>query len=129
MLVPRSFFDKSLLDRWDTGSGFTPKAGVVERDHEFVLNLDLPGFRKNELDVEVKGNQLLIKGERRKSSVEETGGYYREEQAFGAFERRFSLPESVDSGAITVNYADGVLQVTMPKHEEVMPRKLEIKNS
>ncbi len=132
MLVPSSFFEKNFFDHWfdhwhdDEVTRFVPKAGIAEREQEFALNLDLPGFKKNELDVEVKDDQLIVRGERCKSEKHKEGGYLREERAFGAFERRFVLPQSVVRNKIAVNYKDGVLQVTMPKREEATAKRLEI---
>ncbi len=130
MLVPSSFFQKSFFDHWfdhwheDEVTRFVPKAGIAEREQDIALNLDLPGFKKNELDVEVQGDQLVVRGERHKG--EEQGRYRREERAFGAFERRFVLPQSVARHKIAVNYKDGVLQVTMPKREAAATRRLAI---
>lgn len=127
MLVASDFFDRHWWREWmrgDEGIDFAPKAGINEDDHQFALNIDLPGFKKDDLQVEVRKNQLVIKGERRQESHD--NDYGREERSFGAFERRFALPETVDSGAITVGYRAGVLQVVLPKHEEVAPRRLEI---
>lgn len=121
MLVASDFFWQDWMTR---GNGFSPKAGVSENDHQFDLNIDLPGFKKDDLQIEVKEDQLIIRGERR----QEHNGYQREERSFGAFERRFTLPDSVDTTNITVGYRDGVLQATLPKHEEVAPRRLEITN-
>ncbi|MDE3270346.1 MAG: Hsp20/alpha crystallin family protein [Pseudomonadota bacterium] len=132
MLVPNNFFEKSFFDNWfdhwhgDEVTRFMPKAGIAEQEKEFVLNLDLPGFKKDELDVEVKGDQLVVKGERRKSELHKEGGYIREERSFGNFERRFVLPQSVERNKIAVSYVDGVLQVTMPKCEEAAARRLKI---
>ena len=132
MLVPSNFFENNFLDHWfdhwlgDEVTRFVPKAGIAEREKEFALNLDLPGFKKNELDVEVKDDQLIVRGERRKNKTHKESGYLREERAFGAFERRFVLPQSVVRNKIAVNYKDGVLQVIMPKHEEATARRLEI---
>ena len=132
MLVPSSFFEKNILEHWfehwpgDEGARFVPKVGIAEREREFALSLDLPGFKTNELDVEVKDDQLIVKGERRQSEKHKEDGYLREERAFGAFERRFVLPRSVARDKIAVNYIDGVLQVTMPKHEEATARRLTI---
>ena len=132
MLIPSSFFEKNFLEHWfdhwhdDDAVRFVPKAGIAEREQEFALSLDLPGFKTNELHVEVKDDQLLVRGERRKGEKHKEDGYLREERAFGAFERRFVLPPSVARDKIAVNYTDGVLQVTMPKHEQATARRLEI---
>lgn len=132
MLVPSSFFEKNFFDHWldrwqnDEATCFMPKAGIVEREREFALSLDLPGFNKDELEVEVKDDQLIVRGERRKGEKHREGGYLREERAFGAFERRFVLPQSVASAKIAVTYKDGVLQVMLPKQEEATARRLAI---
>ena len=132
MLVPSGFFEKNFLDHWldhwhgDEVARFVPKAGIAERAHEYALSLDLPGFQKNELDVEVKDDQLIVKGNRNQSEKHKEGGYLREERAFGAFERRFVLPQSVARHKIAVTYKDGVLHVTLPKHEEATARRLKI---
>ena len=132
MLVSSSFFENFFFERWfdhwhgDEVTRFVPKAGITEREQEFDLSLDLPGFKKTELGVEVKDDQLIVRGERRKSEKHKEGGYLREERAFGVFERRFVLPQSVVRHKIAVNYKDGVLRVTVPKHEEATVRRLEI---
>lgn len=123
MLIASDFF----WPDWMVGgvvSDFAPKAGVSEGESEFTLNIDLPGFKKDDLQIEVKEDQLIIKGERHQQRDDD--GYHREERSFGTFERRFTLPDSVDSANITVSYHDGVLQITLPKREEVAPRRLEI---
>lgn len=127
MLVASDFFDGNFWQEWMSGGvDFAPKAGVSEGDRQFDLNIDLPGFKKDDLRVEVKRDQLVIKGERRQEQRSHNDGYCREERSFGAFERRFTLPDNIDSTNITVGYHDGVLQVTLPKHEEIAPRRLEI---
>ena len=132
MLVANSFFAKDFLGHWfdhwhsDSEAHFVPQAGIAEQPQEYVLSLDLPGCKKDALQVEVKDKQLIVKGERHHHAKHEHAGCLREERAFGAFERRFVLPESVARNKIAVHYSDGVLQVKMPKSETATARRLAI---
>lgn len=132
MLVPSSFFERGFFDHWFDHwndrevAQFVPKVGITEQEQAFALNLDLPGFKKSDLQVEVKDEQLIVKGERRRHKKHDDNCCLREERVFGAFERRFVLPQSVERGKIAVSYNDGVLQVTMPKHAKAAAHRLEI---
>jgi HSP20 family protein len=100
-----------------------PAADVYEEEGEFVIMLDLPGIRRDGLDVNLDEGRLTIRGERApKEGVEPR----RSERPHGRFVRSFSLPDTVDRHAITADYKDGVLTLRLPKRDEPKERRLKI---
>ncbi len=96
-------------------AGFLPTADVVETDTAFELHLALPGFRKEDVRLHVEKNQLTISGERPRPTDEEGRTYRVTETRFGAFERTFTLPDSVDANQISATLDLGILTVKLPK--------------
>ena len=101
-----------------------PKCEIEETDKFFVMNFDLPGVNKEDLNIEVNDGVLTLKGERKK---EVKKGTY-SERFYGAFERSFTLSDGVNADKIEAHFENGVLQVTLPKAEIKAGRKIEIGN-
>jgi HSP20 family protein len=76
--------------------------------------------------VDIKDGVLTIKGERKHESEEEANGYKRVERSYGSFYRRFSLPDTANAEGVTAQGKDGVLEVVIPKHEKVQPRRITV---
>ncbi|MRJ02376.1 MAG: Hsp20/alpha crystallin family protein [Epsilonproteobacteria bacterium] len=103
---------------------------VNEREDEkaYYLEVDLPGVKKKDINIEIKDNMLIISGERKFKKEEKDKGYKRVESFFGKFERRFALPPDADTEKIEAKVEDGVLKITIPKVEEQKNvKKIEIK--
>ena len=109
------------------GSMWAPAVDIREDEDNFFVTADLPGLKKEDIDLELENNVLTIKGERKFEKKEEGENYHFVERSYGSFYRSFTLPKNVDSENIQPEYKDGVLQVTIPKKDEVKPRKVEIK--
>ena len=108
-------------------AAWSPDVDIVESEDKFTLELDLPGFKKDDFTINVKGGVLAISGER-KIEVPEEEKYFRHlERHSGTFERSFRLPEYVDGGKINASYKYGVLKLELPKKEEAKPRTIKIK--
>ncbi|GMQ76763.1 MAG: Hsp20/alpha crystallin family protein [Gammaproteobacteria bacterium] len=107
-------------------SAWTPAVDIKEEDERFVLKADIPGVDPKDIDVTMDDGVLTIKGERRHESEEEADGYKRVERSCGTFYRRFSLPDSADAERVTAKGKDGVLEVYIPKHEKVQPRRITV---
>jgi HSP20 family protein len=105
---------------------WVPAMDLVETDDHLVLKADLPGMSKDDVDIEVKDNVLTVSGERKAEHEDKTDGYYRIERAFGSFSRSLTLPQGVDSSAISADFTDGVLEVRIPKPEERKPQRVSI---
>jgi HSP20 family protein len=108
------------LSRW------IPAMDVVEGAEEFVLRADLPGMSESDVKIEVEENVLTISGERKSEHEQRNQGYYRVERASGSFSRSLTLPEGVDAESIQASFANGVLEVKIPKPEQPKPRKVQI---
>jgi HSP20 family protein len=106
---------------------WAPRVDVREQEAGYQIQADIPGVDRDSLKVEVKDNVLSIQGEKRRESSSETAGVYRGERAYGAFSRRFSLPEEVNGEGIEASYKDGVLSVTLPKKPEAAPKRIIVK--
>lgn len=134
------FFDRTLkVD--DTGSddnllpmnaetkaiAFTPHANIDETKEAYLLSFDLPGIKKDDLKIDVRGRTLTVSGERKRETQSDANGYQRYECMTGAFSRSFTVPEGVDAARVDAQLADGVLKVTLPKSEEQMSRAIAIK--
>lgn len=99
----------------------------LQEDHEkFVATLEVPGMRKEDLDVSVHEGVLSISGERKRERAPGNGGNYRSERFFGRFQRSIALPKPVNVEAVHATYKDGVLTVTLPKTEEAKPKQIPV---
>ena len=107
---------------------FVPRFEVNERDDSFVLRADLPGVKKDDVDLSLTGNRLTISGRREHEEEQrEEERYYAYERSFGSFSRSLTLPDGVNPEEIEANLANGVLTVVLPKKPEVKPRKISLK--
>lgn len=124
------------LMRWDPyrefgtlaepGNAFLPSFDVKETTDAYVFTADMPGIRKEDLDIQLAGNRLTISGKRESDSRPEEGRIYAQERSFGTFTRSFTLPEEVESAKVVAELRDGVLHLMIPKSPEVRPRKIDI---
>jgi HSP20 family protein len=111
--------------RVQAGTAFPP-INVWEDQDQLFVEAELPGFELSDLEIYVTGeNQLNIKGER-KPPVVEGVLWHRQERGYGSFNRLFELPWGVDSGQVSARFQHGVLTVTLPKRQDIKPRKIEV---
>ena len=88
---------------------------VIDRDKEFLVRGELPGVEKDDIDVTIAGDRLMIEAEREFEEVDEKDEFYRHELGYGKFMRTLMLPEEVDPKAIHAELKDGILTITLPK--------------
>jgi len=132
-LWPATFTDNLLEDffwpdrsRLNTSKVFSAAVDVVEGEKDFQLKVDLPGVKKEDVDISVKEGILTITAERKEDTISENSRYTRSERRYGSFSRSFSLGDNIDSDKIMANLSDGVLEVSLPRKEEVAPKSIEI---
>lgn len=106
---------------------WVPAVNIVERQDAMVIVADLPGLKAEDVDVTVEDGTLSIRGERRLEEAAEGETYHRVERIYGAFERSFTLPNSVDVDKIEARFSNGEMTLTLPKREESKPRSVKIK--
>ena len=135
------------MDRWfeSFGSGrstrssgnlwaadnWAPEMETFLRDDQFVIRMDLPGLSKDDVNVEVTEDSVVIHGERQNAHEESREGYYRSERSYGRFYRDVPLPEGAQVDSAKANYKDGVLEITVtaPPRQLNSPRRIEIGSS
>jgi HSP20 family protein len=91
-----------------------------------VLKAEVPGLRREDIDLSVDNNTLTIKGERRRDEAVREDRYHRIERAYGPFSRSFTLPNTVDGGRVRAEYRDGVLTIVLPRRDEARPRQIQV---
>lgn len=109
-----------------TSASWAPAVDIRETETEFVAMVELPGLSKDDIDVSLEDNVLSISGQRKMEKVSENDTYHRLERSYGAFQRAFSLPKGVDTTKVNAKFKDGLLSLTLPKSEEVKPRKISV---
>ena len=107
-------------------SGWTPALDVYEEKDRFVVKAELPGMKKEEIEVSFQDGSLSIAGERQSETKHEDAEVYRAERFFGRFQRTVTLPASVATDQVKASYKDGVLTVTLPKTEEAKPKQIDV---
>jgi len=107
-------------------STWSPRTDLMENDDKYVIELDLPGMAKENININVQDNMLTIEGERKDETTEEGSGYLRSERSFGAFKRSFSLPAHVVEDKVKASFKNGVLTVHLPKAEKSKRKKVAI---
>jgi HSP20 family protein len=108
------------------GQMWSPAVDVVEQPDAIVVKAELPGLRPEDIDIEIDDNVLTIRGERRFEDKVEDGRYYRLERSYGRFQRSLGLPQGVKADDISAGFDQGVLEVRVPKADEVKPRKIAV---
>jgi HSP20 family protein len=109
------------------GGAWIPAVDVLEGKDKLVVNAELPGFKREDLDVSVHENTLNISGERKADEESKEGGFYRSERFYGRFHRSIPLPFTVDTGKIEAHYQNGVLTINLPKSEQAKARQIEVR--
>jgi HSP20 family protein len=120
-------FDFALPTR-DSGlfGGWTPALDVYDENDAFAVHVELPGMKKDEIDISLHDGVLTISGERKLDREQKEGEVFRNERYFGRFQRSVSLPASVDSNKVKASYKDGILTVHLPKAEEAKRKQIAV---
>ena len=107
-------------------SQWAPAVDIKEEQDRFVLLADLPGVDPKDIEITMDRGVLTVKGERTAEERDERHGYRRVERVHGTFHRRFSLPDTVDAERISATGKNGVLEIVIPKQDEVQPRRISV---
>ena len=107
----------------------SPAIDVIEKAESVVVRCDMPGIRKEDLELSLARNVLTLKGEKKSDKKKDKEKSYRNETWSGTFQRTISLPDSVDPEKVNATLQDGVLEITIAKREDVRPRQIDVKVS
>jgi HSP20 family protein len=107
-------------------SGWTPAFDVYEDKDNVYVRAELPGMRKEDIDLSLHNGSLSISGERKSEEKLKNAEVYRAERFFGRFQRTITLPTPVAVDKIKAQYKDGILNVTLPKAEEAKPKHIDV---
>ena len=121
-------FEEMSRSFWDDSNVSAFRTDITEKDGKYILEADLPGFKKEDISVDIDKDCLTITAEHKSEEKEENAdSYIRRERYYGSYSRCFNV-KGIDTEAITAAYNDGVLTLTMPKKEPEIPaaRRLEI---
>jgi HSP20 family protein len=106
---------------------WTPRVDLAESENAYLVHLDVPGMKKEDLEVNFQDGSVTVSGTRNEQAIGEDANFVRVERRFGRFYRSFDLPKTVDSSKIEAKYEDGVLSIRIPKAEESKPKTVTIK--
>lgn len=122
------FFDETEgMVRPSRAGGWMPAVDIRETNDELVVEAELPGVRKEHIDVRIEDNTLFLRGERREEKEERHGEFYRMERSFGSFQRAFTLPAAIDAQKVRAVFKNGILTLHLPKSEQAKARQITIK--
>jgi HSP20 family protein len=112
--------------RFGSAARFVPAVDVKETDTNLVIEVEVPGLKSNEVDVQIEDGILVLRGERKLEKEEKTKRWHRSERYWGKFERRLLLPDYVDAGKVDATCKDGVLFVTLAKKAGLKPKAVNV---
>jgi HSP20 family protein len=105
---------------------WSPAVDIYEDGDTLVFEADLPGVRKDDIDIRVENSTLTLEGERRQEHEVKDEQFHRVERSYGKFLRSFTLPAGIDADKIRAEVRDGLLRVTLPKAEDAKPKRVKI---
>jgi len=110
-----------------TERALVPAADILEHDKDVEIRLDMPGVNPEAIEVKLEGEVLTVSAERKDERKSEGKGWIRQERSWGKFARSFTLPSTIDASKPEATYKNGVLVVTLPKKDEVLPKSFKVK--
>lgn len=131
-LRPWLFSDdfENAVNRWINGGeskpGFRPAVDVQETDEAFLVEADIPGLKKEDIQIEILEDTVSIQGARTQQSEEKTDNYHRIERHYGSFKRSFRIPGGFKHDKVKATFTDGVLRLTLPKLEEQKAKQIKV---
>ena len=125
------FFSRDLWDEQEgiSQASWSPFMDISEDKDEFRVQAELPGMKKDDVDITYTNGVLKIQGERKQQKEDKEVNYHRVERVYGKFCRTFQLPTQVQQDKISADFKDGILSVRLPKAEEVKPKQIQVKIS
>lgn len=121
----RRIFDVEPFHHRELSLRGIPAVDITEKEKSFEITAELPGMDEKNIEIKLSNGNLVIKGEKKETTEEKRKDYYLSERHYGAFERIFSLPKSVDADKIQASFAKGVLTISMPKKPDaIKPEKV-----
>lgn len=121
-----SVYDRGREDVSGHGAWLPPVDIYETASKEIVLKAELPGLKREAIDLTVENNTLTIRGQRQPEDGAADAQFHRSERVFGPFTRSFTLPNTVDAHRVKAEYRDGVLTVRLPRREEAQPRQITV---
>ena len=116
--------------RWaeeEASQGLVPRLDVVERDNEFVVKAEMPGMKKDDIEISLENGVLTITAETKSETEEKEGDrVIRQERRYGQYLRSLRLGKEIDEKKVKASYKDGILELVLPKAEEVKPKKITV---
>jgi HSP20 family protein len=122
-------FDVSASRAPESFGDWSPALDAFEDKDKYVVSLELPGMKREDISVTVHDGVLTVAGERKSEQDSKTGAVHRSERYYGKFTRSVSLPSTAKTDNVAASYKDGVLQIELPKAEEAKPKSIEVKVS
>jgi len=122
-----TLFDPASTLLWKE-SGY-PAVNVVDQENEILVTAELPGLEKDDFNLEIEQDRLLLRGEKKTEKEDKKGSYVIRESQYGSFSRSIPLPAAVDREAVHATYKQGVLRVTLPKTAEAKKSRIPVKVS
>jgi HSP20 family protein len=110
----------------ETGSTWMPPIEIFERDNKFVVRAELPGLKKDDVNVEILENRIVVQGERKREQEEKQESYYVSEYNYGYFYREIPLPDGVNPDKAKARFENGVLEIDIPLEEQRRRRRIEV---
>ena len=103
-----------------------PPVDIAEDKDKITLTAELPGFKDDQIDIQLEDGVLTVRGERKFEDEKEGRNFHRVERSYGQFVRSFTLPNNVNRDGVRAHFSDGLLKVELPKREEAKPRQIKI---
>lgn len=121
---------RSIWENWQPvvyTTDLSPRIDMFEEKDELVMRTELPGIKKEDIDIQLEGDRLVIKAEKKEETLSEDTNYYTCERRFGQYQRSVSLPFPVEADKISTTFENGLLEIRLPKAEELKAKHIEIK--
>ncbi|MBU6376145.1 MAG: Hsp20/alpha crystallin family protein [Bdellovibrionales bacterium] len=121
-----SWNEELMAPSWGHEVAFRPACEVQETDSHYLLSLDLPGVKKEDIKVELLGSELVVSGQRKEEHEAKTATSYQMERSYGSFSRAFTVPQGTKPEQVETDYQNGVLRIAVPKLEAAKTHKIMI---